>query len=151
MALGINQIAGISGSFIGLVLGGVLAPIQWRLIFLVSVPIGLFGTVWAYRKLKEIPRTPTARIDWPGNVTFALGLIAIMVGHHLRDPALRRSPMGWLSPLVLARSSAASRALLLHPVERARPTRCSGCRSFGSGPSAPAASRASSRRSDAAD
>ncbi len=49
MAIGINQVAGISGSFLGLVLGGILAPIQWRLIFLVSVPVGLFGTVWAYR------------------------------------------------------------------------------------------------------
>lgn len=80
MALGINQIAGISGSFIGLVLGGILAPIQWRLIFIVSVPIGLFGTVWAYRKLREIPRRVDTNIDWPGNITFAVGLIAIMVG-----------------------------------------------------------------------
>src|ERR1700691_6270171 len=58
MALGINQVAGISGSFIGLILGGILAPIEWRLIFIVSVPIGLFGTVWAYRKLKGIRRPP---------------------------------------------------------------------------------------------
>ncbi len=56
MALGINQVAGISGSFIGLVLGGLLAPIHWRLIFLVSVPIGLFATVWAYRKSARGPR-----------------------------------------------------------------------------------------------
>ena len=56
MALGINQVAGISGIFIGLVLGGLLAPINWRLIFLVSVPIGAFGTVWAYLKLREVPR-----------------------------------------------------------------------------------------------
>ena len=56
MALGINQVAGISGVFIGLVLGGVLGPIQWRLIFLVSVPIGLFGTIWAYKSLREVPR-----------------------------------------------------------------------------------------------
>src|SRR6202453_4949556 len=56
MALGINQVFGISGSFIGLVLGGILGPIEWRLIFLVSVPIGLFATIWAYRKLREVPR-----------------------------------------------------------------------------------------------
>ena len=89
MALGINQVAGISGSFIGLVLGGVLAPINWRLIFLVSVPFGLFGTVWAYRSLREVPRQTRARLDWPGNLTFALGLVAIMVGITYGHPAVR--------------------------------------------------------------
>src|SRR4051795_10186482 len=54
LALGINNVAGIAGSFIGLVVGGVLAPIDWRLVFLVSVPIGIFGTVWAYRKLVDL-------------------------------------------------------------------------------------------------
>jgi len=102
MAIGINQVAGISGSFIGLVLGGLLAPIQWRLIFLVSVPFGLFGTVWAYRSLKEVPRRGTARLDWPGNVTFALGLIAIMVGITYGIQPYAHSTMGWTSPLVIA-------------------------------------------------
>ena len=102
MALGINQIAGISGSFIGLVLGGILAPIQWRLIFVVSVPIGLFGTVWAYRKLKEIPRRVDTNIDWPGNITFALGLIAIMVGITYGIQPYGGRTMGWFSPLVLS-------------------------------------------------
>jgi MFS family permease len=101
MALGINQVAGISGSFIGLVLGGVLAPIQWRLIFLVSVPIGLFGTVWAYRKLREVPRRSVARLDWPGNVTFALGLVGIMVGITYGIQPYGHSTMGWTSPFVL--------------------------------------------------
>ncbi len=101
MALGINQVAGISGSFIGLVLGGVLAPIQWRLIFLVSVPIGLFGTVWAYRKLREVPRRATARLDWPGNATFALGLVGIMVGITYGIQPYGHSTMGWTSPFVL--------------------------------------------------
>ncbi len=100
MALGINQVAGISGSFIGLVLGGVLAPIEWRLIFLVSVPIGLFGTVWAYLKLKEVPRRGTAHVDWPGNVTFALGLIGIMVGITYGIQPYGHSTMGWESPFV---------------------------------------------------
>src|SRR6202034_689239 len=62
MALGINQAAAISGSFIGLVLGGILGPIQWRLIFLVSVPVGLFATIWAYKSLREVPRRSNARI-----------------------------------------------------------------------------------------
>ena len=101
MAIGVNQVAGISGSFLGLVLGGVLAPIQWRLIFLVSVPVGLVGTVWAYRSLQEVPRRGTARLDWPGNVTFALGLVAIMVGITYGIQPYGNSTMGWTSPLVL--------------------------------------------------
>jgi MFS family permease len=101
MALGINQVAGLSGSFIGLILGGVLAPIQWRLIFLVSVPIGLFGTVWAYRKLREVPRRMKARLDWPGNLTFAFGLIGIMVGITYGIQPYGGSTMGWSSPFVL--------------------------------------------------
>ncbi len=100
MALGINQVAGISGSFIGLVLGGVLAPIEWRLIFLVSVPVGLFGTVWAYRMLREVPRRGTAHVDWPGNVTFALGLIGVMVGITYGIQPYGHSTMGWESPFV---------------------------------------------------
>src|SRR6202522_771219 len=80
MALGINNIVGVSGMFIGLVLGGLLAPINWRLVFLISVPVGLFGTVWAYMNLRELSRPQRgAKVDWPGNITFALGLILIMV------------------------------------------------------------------------
>ncbi len=101
MALGINQVAGISGSFIGLVLGGVLAPIQWRLIFLVSVPIGLFGTVWAYTKLREVPPQGHARLDWPGNLAFALGLVGILVGVTYGIQPYGHSTMGWKSPFVL--------------------------------------------------
>src|SRR5580700_10377728 len=79
-ALGINQAAAISGTFIGLLLGGLLAPINWRLIFLVSVPIGLFATVWGYFSLHEIERGSGGKIDWAGNLTFAVGLILVMVG-----------------------------------------------------------------------
>ena len=84
MALGIQNIARVAGSTIGLVLGGVLAPVSWRLIFLVSVPVGVFGTVWAYLKLRDIGERRAARIDWWGNLTFAVGLIAVMVGDHQR-------------------------------------------------------------------
>jgi MFS family permease len=80
MALGINQVAGHQRLVHRPGPGGCPCPIQWRLIFLVSVPIGLFGTVWAYHKLREVPRRAKARLDWPGNVTFALGLVGIMVG-----------------------------------------------------------------------
>jgi MFS family permease len=101
MALGVNQAAAFSGTFIGLVLGGLLAPINWRLIFLVSVPIGLFATVFGYYKLRETsPRRP-ARIDWPGNITFALGLILVMVGITYGIEPYGHHVMGWTSPVVL--------------------------------------------------
>jgi MFS family permease len=100
-ALGVNQVAGISGSFIGLVLGGVLAPVQWRLIFLVSVPVGLFGTIWGYRKLHEVPQRHGARIDWAGNILFALALVGIMVGITYGIQPYGGSTMGWTSPFVL--------------------------------------------------
>jgi MFS family permease len=102
MALGVNQAAAFSGAFIGLILGGVLAPINWRLIFLVSVPIGLFATVLGYLKLHETsPRRP-ARIDWPGNLTFALGLILVMVGITYGIEPYGHHTMGWTSPTVIA-------------------------------------------------
>jgi MFS family permease len=101
MAMGVNQAAAMSGTFIGLVLGGLLAPIDWRLIFLVSVPIGLLGTVVGYLKLHETsPRRP-ARIDWPGNITFAVGLILVMVGITYGIEPYRNHAMGWTSPTVI--------------------------------------------------
>jgi len=102
MALGVNQAVGIAGSFIGLVLGGVLAAIQWRLIFLVSVPIGIFGTVWAYLKLREVGgRRTKADIDWAGNVVFSLALLAIMVSITYGIQPYGGSSMGWQSLFVL--------------------------------------------------
>jgi MFS family permease len=102
MALGINQTANISGAFIGLVLGGLLAPINWRLIFLVSVPIGLFATIYGYRALHEVGVSARARIDWAGNVTFALGLVMIMVGITYAIQPYGGHAMGWTNPAVLA-------------------------------------------------
>ena len=101
MALGVNQAAAFSGTFIGLILGGILAPINWRLIFLVSVPIGLFATVWGYLRLRELGQRQPARIDWPGNITFATGLILIMVGITYGIEPYGAHAMGWTSPLVL--------------------------------------------------
>jgi MFS family permease len=102
MAMGINQAAAMSGSFIGLVLGGVLAPVNWRLIFLVSVPIGLFATVWGYLKLRELSARRPARIDWPGNLTFAAGLILVMVGITYGIEPYGADTMGWTNPVVIA-------------------------------------------------
>ncbi len=106
LALGINNIAGISGMFIGLLLGGLLGPIDWRLVFLVSVPIGLFGTIWAYLKLQERGVPHRAPIDWRGNITFALGLILVMVGITYGIQPYGGHPLGWSSPRVLAELSA---------------------------------------------
>jgi MFS family permease len=102
MALGINNIVGVSGVFVGLVLGGVLAPINWRLVFLISVPVGIFGTVWAYRSLRELSSPRAAPIDWWGNVTFALGLILIMISVTYGIRPAGGHPVGWGSPRVLA-------------------------------------------------
>jgi MFS family permease len=101
MALGINNVVAISGMFIGLVLGGVLAPISWRLIFLVSVPFGAIGTVWSYRSLREIGVRRSAPIDWGGNLTFAGGLVLLMVGVTYGIRPYRSHAMGWASPLVV--------------------------------------------------
>jgi MFS family permease len=116
MALGINGIAGTSGTFIGLVVGGLLAPIDWRLIFLVSVPIGLFCTIWAYTKLHDVARPARTSIDWAGNVTFALGLISIMVGITYGIEPYRHHTMGWTSPAVLAEMSVGVALLIVFAV-----------------------------------
>src|SRR5579863_6744316 len=102
MALGLNQVAGIAGSFIGLVLGGVLGPVSWRWVFLVSVPVGVMGTVWSYLKLKEAGIRLAARLDWWGNLTFAVGLIAVLVGITYGIQPYGGHTMGWTSPLVLS-------------------------------------------------
>ena len=102
LALGVNQAAAFSGSFIGLILGGILAPINWRLVFLVSVPVGLFATVWGYLRLRELGQRRSAHIDWPGNATFALGLVLIMVGITYGIEPYGGHAMGWTNPLVVA-------------------------------------------------
>jgi MFS family permease len=102
MALGINQIAGISGQFVGLLLGGLLAAWDWRAVFWVNVPIGVFGTIWSYLSLREIATTKRARIDWPGNVTFALGAGMLLVAITYGIQPHAGHPTGWTNPWVLA-------------------------------------------------
>jgi EmrB/QacA subfamily drug resistance transporter len=101
-AMGINAIAAISGSFVGLILGGVLADWDWRLVFWVNVPFGIFGTIWAYRKLRELSARKPARIDWLGNITFAVGLVALLTGITYGIQPYGGHTMGWTSPMVLA-------------------------------------------------
>jgi MFS family permease len=102
MALGVNQIAGISGQFVGLLLGGLLAAWDWRLVFWVNVPIGLFGTVWAYKSLREIATTRRARIDWVGNVMFVVGLGALLVAITYGIQPYGGHPTGWTNPWIIA-------------------------------------------------
>jgi MFS family permease len=99
-ALGTNQVAAIAGQFIGLVAGGVLTALDWRAVFWVNVPVGVFGTVWAYRKLRDNGERHPGRIDWWGNITFALGLGAILVGITNGIQPYGDHTMGWTNPEV---------------------------------------------------
>jgi EmrB/QacA subfamily drug resistance transporter len=101
MALGINQVAAIAGSFIGLILGGLLSEVDWRLVFFVSVPIGILGTIWSYKSLHELGERQPAKVDWIGNVLFAVGLTALLVGITYGIQPYGGHTMGWTNPLVL--------------------------------------------------
>jgi MFS family permease len=112
-ALGMNAIAAIAGSFLGLLLGGVLAPINWHYVFLVSVPFGVFGTFWAYFMLHDLSERQPARMDWWGNILFAVGLIAILVGITYGLEPYGGHSMGWTSPFVLSMIGGGLAALLI--------------------------------------
>jgi MFS family permease len=102
-ALGLNMMAFLSGQFIGLILGGILAFYNWRYVFLVSVPVGILGTVWAFLKLKETPLPKRARkIDVWGNIAFVGGLTIFLIGITYALLPYGQDPMGWSSPWVLA-------------------------------------------------
>ncbi|MGN6244080.1 MAG: MFS transporter [Motilibacteraceae bacterium] len=102
MALGINQVAAIAGSFLGLIAGGLLSEWSWRAVFWVSVPLGILGTVWAYKSLKETSVRHQGRIDWPGNVLFAVGLGAVLAAITYGIQPYGGHSMGWTNPWVLA-------------------------------------------------
>jgi MFS family permease len=102
LALGINSVSMVVGSFLGLVLGGILAPLEWRLVFVVSVPVGLAATIWSYRSLRDLSIRKPGRIDWWGNLTLAAGLVLLMVGITYGIQPYGGHTMGWTSPLVLS-------------------------------------------------
>ncbi|MQY29294.1 MFS transporter [Nocardia aurantia] len=102
MALGINQITALAGQFLGLLLGGVLAAVDWRAVFWVSVPIGVIGTVWSYRSLREIGERRPGRIDWIGNATFTAGTSALLIGITYGIQPHGGHSTGWTNPYVLA-------------------------------------------------
>jgi MFS family permease len=103
-ALGVNQVAALAGSFLGLVIGGVLSEWDWRAVFWVSVPVGVWGTWMGYRTLHDKPRDPARRvtIDWWGNLTFGVGLIAVLVAITYGLQPYGGHTMGWTSPKVLS-------------------------------------------------
>jgi MFS family permease len=100
-ALGTNQIAGLGGQFIGLVAGGLLAAWDWRAVFWINVPVGIYGTIWAYRRLRDNGERHRAKIDWWGNVTFAFGLGAVLVGVTEGIQPYGHHSMGWENPTVV--------------------------------------------------
>jgi len=100
-ALGTNQIAGLAGQFIGLVAGGLLAAWDWRAVFWINVPVGIYGTLWAYWKLKDSGERHLARIDWWGNITFAFGLGAVLIGITDGIQPYGHDSMGWANPVVV--------------------------------------------------
>jgi MFS family permease len=102
LALGINQIAFIAGSFIGIIAGGLLAEVGWRWVFRASIPVAVAGTIWAYLQLREIGVHKTAAIDWGGNLTFAAGLTMLLVGITYGIQPSATSSMSWHTPFVLA-------------------------------------------------
>ena len=101
MALGVNQIAALAGQFIGLVLGGVLSVWDWRAVFWINVPFGIFGTIWAYRSLREVGERRAAKIDWWGNLTFAGGLSILLAAITYGIQPYGGHSMGWTNPYVL--------------------------------------------------
>jgi EmrB/QacA subfamily drug resistance transporter len=101
MALGLNQVAGIAGAFLGILVGGVLAQWGWRWVFLFNVPIGIVGTIWAYRTLREVGVRKSEPIDWLGNLTFAAGLTMVLVGIIYGINPSANSSMSWTTPFVL--------------------------------------------------
>jgi MFS family permease len=101
MALGVNMVAAVAGSFLGLLIGGVLSEIHWQAIFWVGVPIGVLGTIWSYRSLKELGVRTPGRLDWAGTLTFGIGLTILLTGITYGIQPYGDSTTGWLNPWVL--------------------------------------------------
>ncbi|WBO69470.1 MFS transporter [Streptomyces camelliae] len=101
MALGINQITALAGQFLGLLAGGLLAAVDWRAVFWVSVPVSVTGTVWSYLSLRETAAGARGRIDWLGNLTFACGAGVLLAGITYGIQPYGGHSTGWTSPWVL--------------------------------------------------
>ncbi|MEV7966780.1 MFS transporter [Sphaerisporangium sp. NPDC088356] len=113
MALGVNQVTALAGQFLGLVAGGLLAVIDWRAVFWVSVPFGVLGTIWSYRSLREVGTPKRARVDWAGNLTFVAGTTAILAAITYGIQPYGGKPTGWGNPMVLGGLGAGILALVI--------------------------------------
>lgn len=115
-ALGINMVALMSGQFLGLILGGVLAIFNWRYVFLISIPFGLLGTIWSYYKLKEMSiKAEKTKIDLLGNLTFVFGITLLLLGVTYGLMPYGNNPMGWSNPWVITSMIIGSALLILFP------------------------------------
>ena len=101
MALGVNMVAAVAGSFLGLLIGGVLSEVHWQAIFWVGVPVGIIGTLWSVRSLKELGVRTPGRIDWAGTVTFGVGLTIALIGITYGIQPYGDHSTGWTNPMVL--------------------------------------------------
>lgn len=101
MALGVNMVAAVAGSFLGLLIGGFLSEWEWKAVFWVGVPIGIIGTIWSYRSLHELGSRTPGRMDWAGTATFGVGLTVLLLGITYGIQPYGNSPTGWTSPAVL--------------------------------------------------
>lgn len=101
MALGVNMVAAVAGSFLGLLIGGFLSEWEWKAVFWVGIPIGVIGAIWSYRSLRELGARSPGKLDWAGTVTFGLGLTVLLLGITYGIQPYGDSPTGWGSPAVL--------------------------------------------------
>ncbi len=120
LALGVNQIAAILGSFLGLIIGGVLSEWDWRAVFWVSVPVGVLGTVWSLKSLHDAGVRRKGSLDWPGNISFALGLTLLLTGITYGIQPYKDHVMGWTSPTVLTELIAGVALLIVFCVVESR-------------------------------
>jgi MFS family permease len=120
MALGVNQVTALSGQFIGLILGGVLAAWDWRSIFWISVPVGILGTIWSYRSLRDTGERHPGKIDWWGNITFGTGATLLLASITYGIQPAGGHTMGWTSPRVVIGLSAGVVLLIIFGLIEAR-------------------------------
>jgi MFS family permease len=135
MALGVNQVAAIAGQFLGLLIGGLLSEWDWRAVFWVGVPLGVGGTVWSFRSLREVGVRTPARLDWPGTVLFGVGLTVLLAAITYGIQPYGGHPTGWTNPWVLGSITLAVVALVaLYFVESRTPAPMLDIRLFRSKP-----------------
>jgi MFS family permease len=120
MALGVNQISALAGQFLGLVAGGVLVTIDWRAVFWINVPIGVIGTIWSYRTLREVGERRPARIDWLGNATFTIGALSLLIAITFGIQPYGGHSTGWTNPTVIGEGAGGIAMLILFCIVETR-------------------------------